>query len=210
MSAVRVKICGITNLEDALAAVEAGADALGFNFYEQSPRFITPERAAMIVRNLPPFIDTVGVFVGMRTRQACAVAYQLGLGVIQLFADLTDVEEAFPFRRLVAFRVRDEHSLRDVENYLKIAPPPTAILVDAFVSGHLGGTGQTAPWDLLADFRPGVPVVLAGGLKPENVVQAIQRVRPYAVDVASGVETAPGRKDANRMSQFVAAARQAL
>ncbi|MCX7702432.1 MAG: phosphoribosylanthranilate isomerase, partial [Gemmataceae bacterium] len=107
MSPMRVKICGITTPEDARLAFDAGADAIGLNFFHQSPRYVSPERAAAIVRALPPFLDTVGVFVQMRVRQACAVAYQLGLGGIQLFGDLDDLEDSFPFRRIAAFRIQD-------------------------------------------------------------------------------------------------------
>jgi phosphoribosylanthranilate isomerase len=210
MAAVRVKICGITTPEDAHHAVQAGADAIGLNFFEQSPRFVTIDQAAAIRRHLPPLIDTVGVFVGTRIRQACAIAYQLGLGGIQLLAERTDLEDSFPFRRIAAFRIKDTQSVKEIEEYLAIAPRPAAILVDAFVAGQWGGTGQVAPWEVLRDFRPGVPIILAGGLTPDNVTEAIRIVRPDAVDVASGVESAPGRKDPERMRRFVEAAKLAL
>ncbi len=208
MSAIRVKICGITTPDDAQQAYAAGADAIGFNFFPQSPRSVTPERAAAIIRALPPFLDTVGVFVNLKVRQACAVAYQLALGSIQLLGDPADLEDSFPFRRIAAFRIRDRDSLRDAEEFLRRAPRPAAVLVDAYVAGQWGGTGQTAPWELLREFRPGVPLILAGGLTPDNVAEAIRQVQPDGVDVATGVETSPGRKDAELMRRFVAAVKE--
>lgn len=210
MSPIRVKICGITSPEDAQLAFDAGADAIGLNFFNQSPRYVSPERAAAIIRGLPPFLDTVGVFVQMRVRQACAVAYQLGLGGIQLFGELDDLEDSFPFRRIAAFRIQDRASLPNIEEYLRRAPRPAAVLVDAYVAGQWGGTGRTAPWEVIREFRPGVPLILAGGLTPDNVAEAIRQVRPAAVDVASGVESSPGRKDAELLRRFVAAAKSAV
>jgi phosphoribosylanthranilate isomerase len=212
MTHVRVKICGVTTPADARLAAESGADAVGLNFYAQSPRYVPPAAAGALLRELPPFVDAVGVFVGLKTRQVCALAYQLGLGGVQCFADAEDVEDSFPFRRVAAFRVRDRSSLDEIERYLTLcraaSSMPAAALVDAHVEGQLGGTGRTAPWELLADFRPGVPLILAGGLTPENVAEAVRVVRPYGVDVASGVESAPGRKDPDKVRRFVENARR--
>jgi phosphoribosylanthranilate isomerase len=213
MSKVRIKICGVTTPDDIRMVADAGADAVGLNFYPQSPRYVDPRDAAPLLRALPPLTDAVGVFVGLRTRQVCALAYQLGLRSIQCFGDLADVEDCSPFQRIAAFRVKDRSNLDAIEQYLEKCRPakalPGAILVDAHVEGQLGGTGHTAPWELLAGFQPGVPLILAGGLTPENVAEAIRTVRPYAVDVASGVESAPGRKDPDKVRRFIEAVRRA-
>jgi phosphoribosylanthranilate isomerase len=213
MAKVRVKICGVTNADDIRAAVDLGADAVGLNFYSQSPRYVDPRNAAPLLRAVPPMIDAVGVFVGLKTRQVCALAYQLGLRCVQCLGEWDDVEDAYPFRRIAAFRIKDQSSLDDMKRYLAACEAakalPAAILVDAYVEGQLGGTGHQAPWDLLKDFRPGVPLILAGGLTPENVADAIRTVRPYGVDVASGVESSPGKKDAEKMRRFIDAVREA-
>jgi len=213
MTAIRVKICGVTTVDDVRLAVECGADAIGLNFYPKSPRYVAPQQAAPLLRALPPFVDAVGVFVGLKTRQVCALAYQLGLRNVQCFADIEDVEDSFPFQRIAAFRVKDRTSFDEIERYLAkcrtVGTMPGAVLVDAHVEGQLGGTGKIAPWELLADFRPDVPLILAGGLTPENVAKAIRAVQPYAVDVASGVECAPGRKDPDKVRRFIENARNA-
>lgn len=213
MSQVRVKICGVTTPDDIRMVAEAGADAIGFNFYSQSPRYVDPRNAAPLLRAVPPMFDAVGVFVGLKTRQVCALAYQLGLRCIQCFGDLGDLEDSYPFRRIAAFRVKDRAGLEEIERYLDkcqaAGAMPAAVLVDAHVDGQLGGTGQTAPWQLLAEFHPPVPLILAGGLTPENVCEAIRIVRPFAVDVASGVESSPGRKDPDKVRRFIEAARRA-
>jgi len=213
MNRIRVKICGVTTPEDARLAAECGADAIGINFYEKSPRFVDPRQAGALVRGLPPLLDTVGVFVGLKTRQVCAIAYQLGLHSVQYLADPSDTEDSFPFRRIAAFRIKDRDSLAEIERYLSAAAArrtlPAAVLVDAHVEGQFGGTGQKAPWELLAGFRPSVPLILAGGLTPENVAEAIAVVKPYAVDVASGVEASPGKKDPAKVQRFIDAVRGA-
>ncbi len=209
MNRMRVKICGITTAEDARLAADCGADAIGINFYDKSPRCVDPRQAGPLLRAVPPLLEAVGVFVGLKTRQVCAVAYQLGLHSVQYLADPSDPEDAFPFRHIAAFRVKDRGSLDEIERYLAAAAGslPAAVLVDAHVEGQFGGTGQKAPWELLAGFRPGVPLILAGGLTPENVAEAIAIVKPYAVDVASGVESGPGRKDASKLRRFIEAVR---
>lgn len=213
MAPVRIKICGVTTPEDARFAAEAGADAIGLNFYPQSPRFVSPTQAAAIVRALPPFTAPVGVFVGMPLRQVCAVAFQLGLRGVQTYDDQPPTEDPFPFAHVPAFRVKDATGLDAVRRYVDAAReqgrPPSAVLIDSHVAGQMGGTGHVAPWELLAGFDPDVPVILAGGLTPENVAEAITVVRPWGVDVASGVESAPGRKDPDRVVRFVQAVRAA-
>jgi phosphoribosylanthranilate isomerase len=213
MLTVQVKICGVTTPADARHAADAGADAVGLNFYPKSPRFLTPSAAAAIVRVLPPFTAPVGVFVGMPLRQVCAVAFQLGLRGVQTYDDRPPDDDAFPFAHIPAFRVADAAQLDAVRRYVERARtadrPPAAVLIDSFVAGQMGGTGHVAPWHLLAGFDPGVPVILAGGLTPENVGEAVAAVRPWGVDVASGVESEPGRKDPEKVARFVRSVRDA-
>jgi len=206
---IRIKICGVTTPENGRFAAEAGADAVGLNFYPQSPRYVAPAQAAAIVRALPPpFTAPVGVFVGMAMRQCTAIAFQLGLRGIQTYDDQPPTEDAFPFAHIPAFRVKDEAGLETIRRFVA-ACKPAAVLVDSFVEGQMGGTGHRAPWQLLAGFDPGVPLILAGGLTPENVAEAIAVVKPWGVDVASGVESAPGRKDPAKVARFIQAARLA-
>lgn len=213
MSHFRVKICGVTTPADARHAADAGADAVGLNFYPKSPRYLTPPQAADLIRALPPFTAPVGVFVGLPLRQVCAVAYQLGLRGVQTYDDTPPAEDTFPFAHLPAFRVKDAAGLDHVRQFVEAATaagrPPAAVLVDSFVAGEMGGTGHRAPWHLLAGFDAGVPLILAGGLTPENVAEAVAVVRPWGVDVASGVESAPGVKDPAKVAAFVRAARSA-
>jgi phosphoribosylanthranilate isomerase len=205
---IRIKICGVTTPEDARQAAEAGADALGLNFYPKSPRFVSPTQASAIVRALSPFTTTIGVFVQMPLRQATAIAFQLGLRGIQTYDDQPPTDDPFPFAHIPAFRVKDAAGLDAIRRYVA-ACRPAAVLVDSFVDGQMGGTGHRAPWELLVGFDPGVPLILAGGLTPENVSEAVATVRPWGVDVASGVESAPGRKDPVKVARFIEAARLA-
>lgn len=214
MLMTRIKICGVTTPEDARLAADAGVDAVGLNFFPKSPRFVTPARAAALVRALPPFTAPVGVFVGTPMRQACAIAFQLGLRGVQTYPGGTDPEEdAFPFAHVPAFRVKDAAGLDQIRDYVDAAAAlgrrPSAVLIDSHVEGQFGGTGRAAPWELLAGFDPGVPIILAGGLTPENVGDAITLVKPWGVDVASGVESAPGRKQPGLVERFVKNARSA-
>ena len=208
MTRLRIKICGVTREADAVEAAEQGADALGLNFYARSPRCIDRQKAAAILKELPPFVEPVALFVN----QACrAIRDQLqGLDpirTIQWHGENLDCTDLASYRYILAFPVRDEASLGAILDFVRrarsVGSPPAAILVDAAVPGAYGGTGQKAPWKLLADFRPEVPLILAGGLTPDNVAEAVRLVRPYAVDVASGVESAPGVKDAELMRRFI-------
>jgi phosphoribosylanthranilate isomerase len=212
MHPLRIKICGVTSTAD-VAAAAAGADAVGINFHPESVRYVDPKASVPLLRAVPPLMAAVGVFVNRPFRQVAAVAYQLGLRAVQHHGDHGDPEDPFPFSFVPAFRVRDRDSLADITAYLDRCRAagrlPAAILVDAYVEGQHGGTGRTAPWDVLADFKPGVPLILAGGLTPENVAEAVRTVRPDGVDVASGVESAPGRKDPDRVRAFVENARSA-
>ncbi|GIW82227.1 MAG: N-(5'-phosphoribosyl)anthranilate isomerase [Gemmatales bacterium] len=214
MSSLRIKICGITNRADAVEAAESGADAIGLNFYAPSPRSIQPKAAAEVLRSLPPFVEPVGVFVNEPLSEACRQARNIGmLRTIQWHGDHHQVYDTFPFRYIPAFGVQSKDDLVRIQAHVaackELGHPPAAVLIDARVEGQYGGTGVQAPWALLADFDPGVPIVLAGGLTAENVAEAVQLVRPYAVDVASGVESSPGKKDAEKMRRFIANARSA-
>lgn len=196
---VRVKICGITRIEDALAAVAAGADALGFVFYAQSPRAVEPEQAAGIIRRLPPFVTTVGLFVNEARTRIEEVTRYCGLDMVQLHGDESPEECRIPGRRVVkALRVRDAESLKAAGRY-----DVAGLLLDAWSGEVYGGSGQTFDWTLLRNFASRRPVILAGGLTPDNVGEAIRSVRPFAVDVSSGVEAAPGRKDPRKIRAFI-------
>jgi phosphoribosylanthranilate isomerase len=211
---VRVKICGITNRADLDAAVAAGADAVGLNFHPPSPRSVTPDAARELLAGLPPFVEAVGVFVNRKLGDLRDLLTQLGrVTTVQVHGGPHEVVEAYPYRFVPAFQVREAADLDAIRRYLDSCSQanalPAAILIDGHAPGLVGGTGQKAPWDLLAEFRPGVPMILAGGLTPDNVAEAVRRVRPYAVDVASGVESSPGQKDAEKVRRFIREALQA-
>jgi phosphoribosylanthranilate isomerase len=210
----RVKICGVTSVADARAAAELGADVLGLNFYERSPRSIDETTAREILTALPSAVEAVALSVNETWPQIVARVERLpGLFGVQVHhSDMTPCPAAV--RWTPAFAVKDADSLRTIAMFLDRCRQeqralPAAILVDAHVPGQFGGTGQVAPWDLLADFDPGVPLILAGGLTPDNVADAIRRVRPAMVDVASGVEQSPGQKDVDKMKRFIDAVRTA-
>ena len=198
----RVKVCGITNLADALAALEAGADMLGFNFYARSPRYIEPAEARRIIEHLPDRISSVGVFVNESApAEVERIAREAGLGAVQLHGDETP-EYCQSLRGLTtikALRVGADFSVESAAAY-----QTDAVLLDAYVAGERGGTGHTFDWTLATLTRERVPkLFLAGGLNPGNVAAAVAAVRPYAVDVCSGVETAPGRKSPELIRRFV-------
>jgi len=202
---VKVKICGITNLPDAQAAVDAGADVLGFVFCDRSPRFVSFEAAAAIIRELPPFIIKAGVFVNAPEDSVCRAIRECGLNLLQFHGDeAPDYCLQFGLMSMKAFRVRDAASLQALRDY-----PTDAWLLDAYNPDKLGGTGEVLNWDLAREAQTwGRPIFLAGGLTPDNVAEAIRRVRPYAVDVSSGVEASPGRKAAPKIKAFIQAATQ--
>jgi phosphoribosylanthranilate isomerase len=204
---VRVKICGITNLDDALAAVDAGADALGFMFYETSPRNVSARVAADIIRQLPPFVAKVGVFVNATEETIRTTVAECGLDTLQLHGDGTPefCQKFSPLKVYKAFRIQNLESLQPLPRY-----PTDAWLLDSFVPDKLGGSGAQFNWDLAVEAKKlGRPIILAGGLTPENVADAVRKVRPYAVDVSSGVESSPGKKDHAKIRDFIAAARAA-
>ncbi len=194
----RVKICGITNLDDARLAVEYGADALGFVFYEGSPRHVFPETVREIISHLPPFVTTVGVFVNAPPQEIREVMDLAGLDVVQLHGDEPQ-EECSLFPRVIkAFRVRELSDIERLKGY-----SVSAYLLDAYDPEVPGGTGQTFNWDIAVEAKKYGPIILAGGLTPENVADAVSRVRPYAVDVSSGVEAQKGKKDHEKMRLFI-------
>ena len=214
MATLRIKVCGITREADARRAAALGADAIGLNFYADSPRCVDPVAAQGILRVLPPFVEPVGLFVNVPLQHVFTTLNQIGgIRTIQWHGDQPELCDAFPFCYVPAFAVRDRGCLERIVTYLDLCRAmgklPAAVLVDAHVPGQYGGTGQTAPWELLADFRPGVPLILAGGLTPNNVAEAVRSVRPYGVDVASGVEASPGHKDSEKMYRFIQNAREA-
>lgn len=211
---LRIKICGITTEADAERAALLGADAVGLNFYPSSPRFVEIATADRIVRALPPFVEPVGLFVGLPLQQIVQFLQPLGrIRTVQCYGEPRGMDDPTPLQVIPAFNVRDESSIAEITRHLDLCRglghQPAAVLADAAVSGQFGGTGHRAPWQLLADFRPGVPLILAGGLTPENVAEAVSIVRPYAVDVASGVESSPGRKDPDKVRRFIENARAA-
>lgn len=199
-----VKICGITNIADGLAAAEAGADAVGLMFHDQSPRHISLPTAAAITRELPPFIIKVGVFVNAPEDAVLRAISACGLNIAQFHGEETpEFCALFPIMTIKAFRIRDAASLQDMQNYAT-----DAWLLDAFVPGKLGGTGAQFNLDLAIEAAQlGRPIFLAGGLTPENVGEAVHRVQPYGVDVSSGVESSPGKKDHAKIRAFVKAAK---
>ena len=187
-----VKICGITRAEDALAAVDAGAGALGFVFWPESPRFIDPHRARAIAATLPPFVTTVGVFVNQSLAYINGVASLVRLGAVQLHGDET-VDDAASISTPVikAMAVDDDR--------VTMWPTRTTILLDVHDPVRRGGTGRTIDWTAAARVAAQRKIVLAGGLSPDNVAEAVARVRPFGIDVSSGVERAPGVKDHHRL-----------
>jgi phosphoribosylanthranilate isomerase len=201
----RIKICGLTRLEDALLAAELGADALGFNLWPGSKRHLDADAVRAIVDRLPPFVTTVGVFVNQAPTDVLSLAAQSGVQAVQLHGDESweDVN-GYPIPAIKAFRVAGPESLADLHRYRV-----KAVLLDTPSAGF-GGSGQTFDWALAAEVARHARVVLAGGLTPDNVADAVRAVRPYAVDVASGVERAPGVKDPEKLRRFVENASQEI
>jgi phosphoribosylanthranilate isomerase len=211
---LRVKVCGVTTTDDLIEAANLGVDAVGLNFHPASPRAVSADTALALLRELPPFVAAVGVFVQKSVQEAAGLVSRLTrIHTLQIHGGARELVAAFPYCYIPAFTVRDAADLTSIQHYLDacraIGRSPSAILVDGHVPGLHGGTGQKAPWHLLSRFQPDVPLLLAGGLTPENVAEAVRAVRPWGVDVASGVESSPGRKDAARMRQFIEAAREA-
>jgi phosphoribosylanthranilate isomerase len=201
---MRVKICGITNNEDALAAVESGADALGFVF-AKSPRQVTKEQARDIIEKLPPFVSPVGVFVDEKADTIKEICGFCGIHTVQLHGNeaplyLNDLKG---YKIIKAFRVKDEDDLKPLTNYKS-----HAFLLDSYVKGVMGGTGVPFKWEITRQAHKYGAIILSGGLTPENVREAICIVKPYAVDVSSGVESSPGKKDKLLVKRFIVNAKE--
>jgi len=197
---VRVKICGITNERDALAAVKYGAWALGFVFYAKSPRYVTPAKAKAIIQRLPPFVTAVGVFVNEQLSVVKRIAEFCGLNALQFHGDETPAycQKFKGYKTIKAFRIKDKFDPRNISRY-KV----DAYLLDAFHEKLFGGSGQTFNWDFIEDHKKlNKPVILSGGLSPRNVAQSISKVKPYAIDVSSGVEQSPGKKSDKFIREF--------
>ncbi len=202
MMRVRIKICGITRPEDARKAVELGIDALGFNFYPGSPRYISPRKAKAISRQLPPFVSLIGVFVNEKEEIIREIAAFSLLNAVQLHGEESpEFVDTLNLPVIKAFRIKEE---RDIEQMKNFSGKVKAFLLDAYTPGQKGGTGKTFNWELARKAKElGVPIILAGGINAGNVHEAIQAVHPYAVDVASGVEKEPGIKDFSEMEKLV-------
>jgi phosphoribosylanthranilate isomerase len=197
---VKVKICGITSLDDAQAAVEFGADALGFVFFKGSPRYIVPAEAGLIIRQLPSFVQTVGVFVDEPVGEIERIAAETAVDIVQLHGDEPPDACALSRRIIKAIRVKSLDSLTPLAAY---QPRVSAFLLDAYSPNELGGTGMIFNWDIALEAKQFGTVILAGGLTPDNIEEAVRYVRPYAVDVSSGVELKKGKKDHARMKRFI-------
>ena len=206
MSVVRSKICGITRIEDALAAVEAGVDAIGLVFYPPSPRCVTLQQARLIIAALPPFVTTVGLFVDASRCELGEILDAVPLDLLQFHGDeAPDDCDGYHRPYIKALRVRPDD---DIAAQVALYKNASGVLLDTYVPGIPGGTGETFDWSLVPD-NVDKPVILAGGLTAENVAQAIAQVRPYAVDVSGGVELAKGIKAATKIRAFMQAVRAA-
>jgi phosphoribosylanthranilate isomerase len=203
---VKVKICGITNPADAESAVQAGADALGLMFYPGSPRYIPLERAQELARLMPPHVLRTGVFADPNPADVFAAIHLCQLNLLQFHgAETPEFCLQFGLMTMKAFRIRDADSLLSLSAY-----HTDAFLLDSHVAGQPGGTGEIFNWDLALPAKKfGKPIFLAGGLTPQNVAEAARKVEPFGVDVSSGVEQSPGKKDAKKMQDFIAAVRGA-
>ncbi len=204
---MKIKICGITNVEDADVAVRAGADALGFVMYRNSPRWVEPAVARAIIAGLPPFVSAVGVFVNEEAESVRALMDECGFALAQLHGD----ESALYCQNLCrpvlkAIRLKDRGTVLALAEFQGRANV-RGVLIDAFSDQAYGGTGQTVDWALAHEAARSAPIILAGGLNPTNVAEAVQAVRPYGVDVSSGVEKSPGKKDPDKVKAFIEAAR---
>jgi len=207
MARVKVKICGITNGRDARRACEAGADFLGFNFYPGSPRYVEPAKARRIIRRLPKRIAVVGVFQNESEQNVREIARQAGLGYLQLHGDEPPamvLRLGRSWRVIKALRVGRSFRPAQLARYERAA----AFLLDGFDLHRRGGTGKTFDWKIARQAKRHGRIMIAGGLTPENVGEAVRAGKPWAVDVSSGVEAAPGKKDFVRMKAFVQAARR--
>jgi len=202
----KIKICGITNYDDARAAIDFGADALGFVFFRESPRNIPPEKAAEIIARLPVFTTTVGVFVDETREKIQKIVDQTDIDVIQLHGEESPEACRLSRRVIKGIRVKSLESLEPLARYRNLV---SAFLLDTFEPHMPGGTGQVFNWDIAVEAKNFGRIILAGGLTPENISEAIRWVNPYAVDVSSGVELEKGKKDYKKMRLFIEKARSA-
>jgi len=202
---IKIKICGITNLDDALFATECGADSLGFNFYKKSPRYIDPQKAAEIIAQLPPLIMPVGIFVNEHEDRIREIQQLACIPTVQFHGDESpEFCQRFGSHVIKAFQVRDKESLKSMAHY-RVG----AFLLDSYREGMRGGTGVAFDWHLAVVAKTFGKIILSGGLTPENVVEAVKLVQPYAVDVAGGVEKEIGSKDHGKVKQFITEVRKA-
>jgi len=202
---VKVKICGITNLDDAMAAADFGVDALGFVFFKKSPRYISPGNAKKIIKKLPPLISTVGVFVNEDKNTIKKTVSQAGIDIIQLHGDETPKACNLSKPAIKAIRVKSLDSLEIISKY---RDKVSAFLLDTYTPELFGGTGQVFNWDIAVEAKQFGRVILAGGLTPANIEKAVRLVHPYAVDVSSGVEAEKGKKDHLKMKLFIERAKR--
>lgn len=211
-SKTRIKVCGITSVEDAREAIRLGVDALGFIFVESSPRYISPEKVKEIVAQLPPFVSLVGVFVNGDPVEIEEIVDYCGLTHVQLHGDEDSeycqrlAQAATPCRVIKAFRIGLHSMAADFTAYEEAV---TGFLLDTYVEGREGGTGKVFDWSRIEPFRLKLPVILAGGLGLDNVAEAIRSVRPFAIDVNSGVEEEPGKKDHAKLRELIELVRSA-
>ncbi|MFQ5900464.1 MAG: phosphoribosylanthranilate isomerase [Thermodesulfobacteriota bacterium] len=204
---INVKICGVTNIDDALMVCDAGADVVGFVFYDKSPRYLSPSLAAKIVKQLPPFLTTVGVFVDQKGVYIREVLEETGIDIIQLHGNETPgFCSGFGKRVIKAFRVKDngQNIISEFSRYRT-----SAYLLDTYQEDIPGGTGMVFDWDKAIEAKGFGRVILSGGLNPDNIRDAVKMVKPYAVDVSSGVEVRPGKKDENKVRAFICRAKGA-
>jgi phosphoribosylanthranilate isomerase len=195
---MKIKICGITNIDDALFSAELGADALGFIFVKTSSRHIRPSAARKIIQKLPPFVIPVGIVADAERDEILELIDETGICCVQLHGNELPKQLAkFPVPVYKSFRVDKEFNLETLQRY-----KGSAYLLDTYVEGALGGTGKTFDWDIAVQAKTYGRIILAGGLTPENIAKAIQKVHPYAVDVNSGVESVPGKKDRTKLEQL--------
>lgn len=202
---VKVKICGITNLDDAMAAADFGADALGFVFFKKSPRYISPANAKKIIKKLPPFISTVGVFVNEDKNTIKKTVSQTGIDIIQLHGEEPPGACNLSKPVIKAIRVK---SLENLDLVSKYRDKVSAFLLDTYTPDVFGGTGQIFNWDIAVEAKQFGRIILAGGLTPANTEKAIRWIHPYAVDVSSGVEAEKGKKDHRKMKLFTERAKR--
>ena len=201
---VKVKVCGTTRLKDALLAVECGADAIGFIFYKKSPRYVTAKTVKDICAKLPPFVNREGVFVNETAERINRIADRCGLDAVQLHGDESPALcKKIKCRVIKAVRVKDAASLKSMSRY-----EVDGFLLDTYKEDQWGGTGKVFDWELAVRAKKYGPVIIAGGLNPRNVKVAIKKVEPYGVDVSSGVEQSPGKKDPGKVKAFLKAVRQ--